>query len=276
MRVAFYDHGGKGRRFADALAAAGHTLVADRGDVALVDHDDTWVDVHRRLIDTHDRVVVYPHGGLPVLTWAVYDPHPNIRLSLVHGVGQAHVAALYGCPVPHVPVGWSYCPQAAPRYPADVRRVLFAPVHQLNDGRIEPAAAAANLRTHRRLLDAGFDVTVRENGGLAYGDIDAHDFVVAAGTVLTLAVARGVPALALASDVPHDVAAFGPPRIPAAWDRLLPWMRYPYDVDDGPLDELVAAVTRPDPAVDRWRSRFVGGPFDADLAVALIEAAWAA
>jgi hypothetical protein len=272
VRVAFYDHGGKGARIADALHAAGHTIVDDHGDVALVDHDDTWVDVHRRLIDEHQRVVIYPHAGIPVLTWDAYPVHPHVRLALCHGPGHAELAGLYACPVPHISVGWCYSDLAEPRTVASVRRVLFAPLHPGNDGRYAHGQQEANDATLQLLADAGLDVTVRDGRGLAHDDIDTHDLVVAASTPLALAVARGAPTLSFADDLRHDCSPFPPPVPPRHWDRLLPWMRYPFDVADGPLVELAAAVCAQPASVAEWRRRFVGGPFDARLAVALIEA----
>lgn len=290
MRVAFRDYGGKGERLAAALVAAGHELDPHNGDVAVIDLDHPAAGLD--LAERHDRTVTYPHGGNPVVWWDAHPPHPHLRLHLVHGAGHAAVAALYNHPVPMVPVGFSYCDVAPARYPATVRKVLFAPTHPMDNRWIEPAAAAANAAALTALIRSGLDVTVRYWGrrsdwgldddgpniawdiacGLDTDMIDIADIVIADGTFAALAAARGCPLLYVAADAPADMSGCGAGDYPPRQHRWAPVARYPYDIGDGPLDELGAAVTQPDAAVDRWRDLFVGGPFDADLAVRLIEA----
>lgn len=284
--MAFYDHAGKGERFAKALRDAGHTPVPDAGDVALVDHD------HRQaLCDAHEAVVLYPHGGAPVLTWDGQAVHPHVRLNLVPGLGHAQVMAVYGFGVPCVPVGWPFCDLAEPRYPEHVRRVLFAPVHPLGDGYLSPQDAEVNRRALDVLVTSGLDVSVSawgrpegfgldprapvrwvRGGTLDTAEVDAADLVVANSTMLGLAVARGVPALSFAADKPPDLSMAPPTRHPASWASYADLLRYPYDLADGPLEDLVGAVCRPDPVVQRWRRRFVGGPFEPEVVVRLVEA----
>lgn len=285
-----HDHGGKGQRLYKALVAAGHEFVEGTGDIAVIDHD-----FYRDVCDAHEVVVLYPHGGTPILSWDIAPIHPHVRLNLVHGPGHAEVMATYGFDVPTEVIGWSYSELAEPRYPAKVRKVIFGPTHPLSNGRLQPELAEANDRTLRRLVDAGYDVDVRlwgwpedwgldprlpvrwtRGGYLDHDDIDQADLVVAGETLLALAVARGCPALAIASDIKPDGAHDGEAVYPPHWDECHELMRYPFDVDDGPLEELVPAVAglvSDHSAVAEWRRRFVGGPFEADRAVQLIEAA---
>ncbi len=230
-----------------------------------LDHDPGSV-----LADRHPTVT-YPHGGNPILRWDGRRPHPNIRLHLVHGPGHAAAFALHGHPVPAVSVGFTYADIAAPRYPDRVRRVLFAPSHPDAFGIIDSRLRHANADALGILADSGLDVTIREGGGLATADIDAADLVVGDGTVAALALARGVPTLFVGSDVDQAVDDNG--RMPSRYDAYARFIRYPYDVADGPLDWLIDTVCRPNDAVDRWRSDFVGDQFNPQLAVALIEAA---
>jgi hypothetical protein len=283
VKVAFFEYSGKGARLASALTAAGHELVDDAGDVAIVDLDHP--DTGGALVERHERVVTYPHGANPILEWDGRPPHPNIRLHLVHGPGHAAVFGLYGHPVPAVAVGFTYCDVVTPAYP-EPHRVLFAPAHPMDDGTIDPGLRAANAAALDTLLASGLDLTVRcwgrrsdwglpdidegaryftwrDGGTLDTSDIDAADLVVADGTVAALAVARGRPTLFVGSHVD-----LGFPR----WGRYGNYFRYPYDIADAPLNELLPLLRWPNAAINRWRDQFVGGPFDADLAVALIEA----
>lgn len=283
MRVAVWDYSGKGTRLAEALAVAGHEIVPDNGEVALVDLDDPTTG--GPLTERHERVVTYPHGGNPILEWDQRPPHPHIRLHLVHGPGHAAVFGLHGHPVPAVPVGFTYSDLAAPRYP-ETHRALFAPCHPMDDGSLDPRLKDANKQALEALLASGLELTVRcwgnredwglpdidegaqlfdwlDGGTLNTDDIDATDLVVADGTVAALALARGCPTLFVGSDIDD-----GSPH----WDRCAAYMRYPYDIVDGPLDDLLDVLRWPNRAIDHWRQQFVGGPFDAALAVSLIEA----
>lgn len=285
MRVAFHGYDGKGDRIAAALEAAGHELLAADGDVALVDFDS------RDLCHHHDRVVVYPHGGNPMLAWdGLFPVHPNVVLQLTHSKGHAAVLEAYGYPARCESVGWCYSDVAEPCYPDRPTRILFAPTHATGHGYIAPALHALNLR----VLDwlGGMDATVRvfgslaahglpdadvklsAGGSLAHDDIDAADVVIADGTLAFLAAARGAPLIMFGSDI-AEIVTFdqdGRERVdrPAHWDDYQHLLRYPYDFDDADLDELIAAVCSPNEAVTRWRDRFIE-PFDPARVVALIE-----
>lgn len=286
MKITFHEHGGKGARIAAALKVAGHETVPAGGDLALIDHD-----YYSHLCDAHEVVVLYPHGGNPILSWDGNDVHPNVRLNLVHAPGHAEVMAAYGFGVPTVPVGWCFSDLAEPRSTDACDDVLFAPEHPLANGYLAPELVEVNRRVLAALLEAAPRVSVRifgpasgygldpaapvrwvPGGSLAHGDIDRADLVVATGTVLHLAVARGAPTLTFGADLVPDIGHDGqvqPPR----WESYRQLYRYPYDLDDAPLAELVDAVRRPGRAVANWRERFVGAPFDAALAVRLIEEA---
>lgn len=286
MRVTFHDHGGKGARLAAALHAAGHETVPGGGDVALIDHD-----YYAEICDAHEVVVVYPHGGNVMLDWDGFALHPHVRLCLTHALGHAEIMEGYGLGVPIVPVGWCFSDLAESRYTEQVRSVLFAPMHPLANGYLNPVFAEANRQALAKLLAAEINVDVRifgspvgygldpstpvrwvPGGNLTHRDIDAADLVVAEGTTLALAVARGVPVLTFGADIEPDMGRDGVVR-PAHWADYAATMRYPYDLDDGPLDHLVASVTQHDSSVAYWRARFVGGAFDPDVAVRAIVAA---
>jgi hypothetical protein len=270
MRVAFRDNDGKGKMIAAALVEAGHTLVLDQtADVAVVDH----CFLHPDLLDRYPTVL-YPHGGNVILDHDGHLPlHENVRAMLVHGPGAAEVHAAYGLGCPAIPVGWCYSPIAPPRYGAP-QHVLFAPAHPSVGGYLPEHLAAANSDATDVLMNLGLDVTVRlweENRGLTYDDIDAADLVVAEnGTVAHLALARGCPLVMIGSRRVPDLGHDGPVH-PASWGYYEELMEYPYDIADG--NGAVTAACFKSCAVEEYRSRFIGGPFNPRKAVRAIEEA---
>ena len=258
---------------AAALVAAGHILDPHDGDVAVVDHTHTSALVHA------DRpTVLYPHGGNPCLDWDGFLPHPSTVVAhLTHGHGQAQVLDAVGVPAIPVPVGWCYSEVAAPRFPDRVSRVVFAAPHRLINGYLPADLEAAATRALSALVDAGFDVTVRTGGdglGLTHTDIDAADLVVADwGTVAHLALARGCPLIMFGTRPgPPDIGHIRPVH-PARWDSYRALCRYPVDMDDGPVDELVERVLTPSFGVEVYRLRMVGGGFDPGRVVEVVEQA---
>lgn len=270
MRVAFHDNDGKGALVRAALEGAGRTIVADHGDVAVIDHPHT-----NTLADRHPAVL-YPHGGNVCLDWDGHLPmHPNVSVILTHGPGHGEVLAAYGCPVPTVPVGWCYSETAPPRYPAKVERVLFVAAHASGSGYLPEGLARAGREALTAACELFPAVHVRVPGqrrGLTHADIDAADLVIADnGTVAHLALARGVPLVMYgtrtAPDLGHDA-----PHFPAQWNHYRHLMAYPFDTADAPLGALVEQVCRRSPGVDEYRRRMVGGPFCPERVVAFVEA----
>lgn len=285
MRVAFHDNGGKGRLVHRALRDAGHTITEGRkADIGVCDHD-----CNTGFCDAHERVVLYPHGGNPLFDWDEANAvHPHVRAHLTHGPGNVEIMAAYGYPAPLHPVGWCYSEVAPPRYPSDLRRILFAPSHPSGGGYLNDDIAAINQRALDALVTTGAEVTLRlfmehDAAGhgitntygcatsnyrlLAHDDIDAADLVVSDGTLAHLALARGAPVLWVTSDIFDLGANYWPPHA----RELAPLVRYPYDMDDDRLEDLLLAVLSPSMAVEDYRRRFIGGPFDAGRAVGVIE-----
>src|SRR3954454_14185936 len=93
LRVAIYDPYGNGTGLARALAAAGHTVVADgRADALLIETDMPKFEF-REIIDRHKdmgaKVFLYPHGaGLQLLYDNLCEPYEAVDGSLLVGVGH--------------------------------------------------------------------------------------------------------------------------------------------------------------------------------------------
>lgn len=298
LKIAIRDHRGESMSLISALHAAGHEFVTDGpADVLFIDLDSP-LPFHQELIDRYEacgaKIVVYPHGaGGPILSYdGLFEPDPRVHANLVTGVGQAEYLRRIDYPAETHTIGWTYCDMRPFRPCADVKAVLFAPTHPNAAGTMTDYQRDLNADTFRQLLETPFEITVRHIGTLeqnglwrargveyaqastapAIAQIDAADAVVGgSGTFPTLAVARGVPAVVYC----QDMAALGlpgeqaitPERMPLYWD----YARFPFDVEDGPLEDVVRTAADSEGPVAAWRRRFVGQPFDARSFVERIE-----
>jgi hypothetical protein len=292
------DHHRESAQLVDALVRAGHILVpGPPADLLLIDLDPPEFGYRQfidRFADQGAKVLLYPHGAGPLLVYdGLYEPYERVDGNLVIGPGQAELMRRMEYPHPTHAIGWTLCEQRPFRPAADVRNVLFAPTHPNGDGSMRAVHREANAETFARLLEGDWHVTVRHIGTLeqnglwetpkatfrpgnfipAVDDIDAADLVVAAdGTFPSLAVARGVPTVMYSQAVPPAFGKRGDKTVPLRrGERYLDHLRFPFDVADGPLDEVVHAAARSEQPIVEWKRRFVGAPFDPDAVVSLIE-----
>jgi Methyltransferase domain len=309
LKVAVQDWRDRSQVFAQALFRGGHRAARrDDADVLLIDMDaPTFADrfeppvfSYRLVIDHYKsigaKVVMYPHGVGPALYYdGLFEPYEQVDLRLVPAVGYAEFLRRVECPGKVHVIGWSFC-ELAPFMPRrEVRRVLFAPIHPSGTGDtlLEAHHREANVRIYERLLAAPWQLTVRivgtpeENGlwradgvkfvpggmDLGLGDIHAADTVVAgAGTFPALAVARGVPTVMYRHGAPIVYGVPGGEPLPVLRaDRYADYIRYPFDADDGPLDEVVQAAARSEDPIITWKRRFIGDRFDEAATAAVVE-----
>jgi hypothetical protein len=117
-------------------------------------------------------------------------------------------------------------------------------------------------------------VTFVEGGfAPATEQIDAADAVVAAnGTFPSLAIARGTPTVMYAQSDPPGYGRNGdrPAKLRRP-ERYMDYIRYPFDVFDGPLDEVVHAAARSEAPILDWKRRFIGEQFDEAAFAAQVE-----
>ena len=298
------------RPLAQALLGAGHRAArGDDVDLLLIDIDappladryELPVFSHRLVIDHYKslgaKVVMYPHGVIPELYYdGLFEPYGNVDIRLVNATGSAEFLRRVECPGGVQVIGWSLCDLVPFTPRREVHRVLFAPLHPGGTGDTPlEASCEANGGIYERLLAAGWRLTVRmigepeQNGlwraegvefvpggmDLGLGDIHAADAVVAgAGTFPALAIARGVPTVIYNLGVPAMYGLPGEQPIPLRRsDRYASYIRYPFDPDAGPLDEVVHAAARSEEPIVTWKRRFIGEPFDKAGAVAVVERA---
>ena len=254
---------------------------------------------HRQIIEHYKSagasVLLCPHGVNPALYYdGLFEPYESVDARLVHAVGYAEFLRRVECPGEVAVVGWQLCDQMPFTPRPEVRRVLFAPLHPSGGTGEIPieASSAANAAVYECLVAGAWELTVRiigtpENNGLwpadgvqfvpggdlGLRDIHAADVVVGgAGTFPSLAIARGVPTVIYAH---CEQAMYGlPGEQPADLlrpDRYVDYIRYPFDPNDGPLDEVVHAAARSEEPILTWKRRFIGEPFDEAAAVATVE-----
>lgn len=299
MRVAVKDHFGKGLPIAVALARAGHEVLPynQHADLLLSDLDDPNYG-YRRLIDFHKdagaTVLLYPHGAQPLIGYdGMHEPYEKVDGNLVIASGHAEVMRRIDYPAPVHVIGWSLCEQAQFRPAADVRRVLYAPTHPSGHGTLDDVERELNTRYYEALLAGPWELTVRHIGTLeqnglweadgvrysrgdytvATDDIDAADVVVAApGTFPALTVARGTPMVTYAQGL---APTYGLPETPLPTLRNLgryeQYIRYPFDIEDGPLDEVLHAAALSEDPIRDWKRRFIGEPISDRAVAELIE-----
>jgi hypothetical protein len=298
LKIALKDHRGESRSLASALFAAGHESVTDGpADVLLIDLDPPMM-LHKELIDRYSdwgaKIILYPHGaGGPILSYdALFEPDPRVDANLVTGLGQAEFLRRIDYPSQTHAIGWTYCDRKPFRACDDVQHVLFGPTHPNGDGTMITERRELNSKVFAELLRGPWKLTVRHIGTLEqnglwhaegvtfvngtgkpqFAEIDAVDAVVAGdGSFPTLAIARGVPTVMYGQATP----AWGLPDetlvLPRRTELYMDYIRYPFDFEDGPLDELVHAAAKAEGPVLNWKRRFLGEPFDALAAVEIIE-----
>lgn len=299
LTVAARDHRGGALPLVRALADAGHELVNPPApaDVLLIDLDAP-LPSHRHLIELYRAlgaaILIYPHGGGSMVTVydGLYEPDPAVTANLVHAAGIAESLRRVQYPAPVRTIGWTLCQERPFRPAQDVRRVLFAPMHPCA-GVLSDVYRERNADVFRQLLGGPWQLTVRhmdsieQNGlwpvdGVRFAaaherppeaDIDAADVVVAAqGTFPHLSVARGAPTVLYTQLNPamYGLPGEAPGRLLRA-DRYRDYLRHPFDVEDGPIAEILHAAARDSAAVATWRRRFIGAPFDPTAFARLVE-----
>jgi len=301
LRIAVKDHFRKSDPLVRALALGGHEVVAGniKADLLLIDLDPP-VFKYRELIDLHKehgaQVWLYPHGaGLPLEYDGLYEPYEHVDGRFV--IGSGYVEFLRRVEVDQIAhvIGFPWCDVRPFRPCPDVRNVLFAPTHPSGFGTLADHHLDANRETFARLLEGPWNVKVRHLGSLkqnglweadgveyvegglapAHDDIDAADVVVAGdGTFPALAIARGVPTIMTSQVKPTMYGMPGEkPTALRTPERYSDYIRYPLDVDDAPLAELIATAAASEAPIAAWKRRFIGKTFDLNRFASLVEQA---
>jgi hypothetical protein len=280
------NHQHKGRPYHLALHAAGHHPKAAKADVVLVDRDryiqtpDSTLAYVQNFIDQGAVIMIYPHSALPPWWYDGLVPFSDyIKCVIVIGEGQKDAMRIIAPEADVFVVGWPWCPQKPFSQPEQLKIVNFAPIHP-SGGVLRPEAVRANrailseLKTVQKETGCrvviryieklrlqglhpyeGFEwVEGRKNG--ATEQIDQADIVIAEGTYLYQAVARGKPAIGINQHLPVRANKNSNQYTPHNWDKYGPDLAYPINYGDAQLQDLIdRAMTEEQTA---WRERFIG------------------
>lgn len=296
MKFWYYDHQRKGKAFADVLMSKGWTPTRNYAEARfmLIDCEVNRHNDIRKFHEQGKQVFVYPHAARPDLLpdFDGYEASPHVTAHFVTARGHVEIMGAYGYPNPMPVVGWSLCPilPFTPRRERKPLRVVFAPIHSSRGGALSKIDKQINLETFNTLLPlvkAGeIDLKIRylynisftglppvERGGirwikgnpdLSFAQIDAADVVVSHQTFLHLAVARGVPAVAMGEgEIPRYTLTDGQYVLANSWEKYRDMLMYPLDIltTNAPMELFQCAMTS-DESIRNWRERMIGRQFD--------------
>lgn len=289
MNVSVWDYQGKGEAYAQALAADPRfTLVEDLWDaqVVLADTDHPQAppapEKHQTLLAAAGagaRIVLYPHGGPPVLDYdGLRPPGLPVSCQFVSGEGHAEIYRRINHKFPVRVAGWSMTELREPSGAGPVEHLVFAPIHPWADGKTmlfqhyeqnkqayEAFCAHPAQRKTIRLwgVDQAAGIEQRDPGHVYVEGppfptppeetILSADAVISFGTFAYMSVALGVPTVMFGQDL-HPCSDDGQVVV-RHWDRYKDYLRYPACLGDAPLDDLFARD------VSGWRRLFVGERF---------------
>lgn len=285
MRYYITRHQTKANYLMRALNACRHTFVNNNAEVALFDHEldrtgETNVrSLMREKYNEGSTVVLYPHGATGSWWMDGLDLDPIVSASLVIGEGHKRFMQIVKPEHRVEVIGWYYCPVLPFRAIRDVKRILFAPIHPSGGGRLRPEALQANQIVYETLLNTigNRNLIIRhigklENSGLwrtkkptfklaipngDYSDIDAADLVIAEGTFMYMAVARGKPTIGINQHIPIRPNSPDPnPYKAKHWDEYKDFYPYPINFESDKIEELIDYASRNEQS--EWKRLFIG------------------
>ena len=300
----FYNHHSKGNLFLKALFQPGYRRSGNYSSsrkLAFVMTDQAILGRSGHLADMYDagtrHFFVYPHTARPNLVNDIVPEFEHITAQFVATPEHANVMRLYGYSKPLHAVGWTFCPIEEFKPKGAPRRVLFAPIHprcskvdqDVNAESFERLFRLAKkddiqltVRYINRLEDAGLEFVTHPNVEYFQGrldpdfeQIDETDVVVSHQTFAWIAVARGVPTVMMAEDLPTHIEVLGQePRYAENWEKYHHLIAYPLDLLAVPkyksLDILQRAV-KWNADVEIWKKRLIGEPFNPERFMEILE-----
>jgi len=275
MKYWILHHQHKGKPIEAALRSQGW-VYSRTPDIALFDTARNS-RIAEMFIKSDATLVLYPHTA--IASWwydGLMELPKDYDAILVIGEGQKQVQQIITPNIRVETIGWSYCPILPFQKPEKVKRITFAPIHPSGDGKLRPEAKDTNARVFKRLLELdGVQIVLRvigklEDNGIwyspkviiknakpdgTYSEIDFADLVIGEGMYLSLAVARGKPAIGMNQRVKNRT---NKGLVPERWEEYNYLQAYPIDFDDdGDLMKLID-MALDGSQVSEWKSRFIG------------------
>lgn len=274
MKYWILHHQHKGKPIEAALRSQGW-VYSRTPDIALFDtaRNNRVVDLFRR---AKSSLVIYPHTAIAAWWYdGLMELPKDYDAILVIGEGQKQVQQIITPNIRVETIGWGYCPILPFQKPEAVKRIVFAPMHPAG-GVLRSEAKDTNARVYKQLLQLD-DVQIilrvidkLEDNGLwyspkviiknakpdgSYAEIDIADLVIGEGMFLSLAVARGKPAIGMNQRISQRPNRSG--LVPKRWEEYNYLQAYPVDFDDGDITELIDKATQ-ESSVSEWKKRFIG------------------
>ena len=297
------DHQNKSLAYREALAKAGYFFV-DRflvQGLRFILADADWrEDMMRDAAELDTPVFLYPHAARPMVQYdGCVEPKP-VRCMFTQAPEGKRIMGKIGYPYPVEVSGWAFS-EVRPFAPVDeIGRILFAPIHPNANGYLNKVDKELNRRTYQRLFDYcgkyDIELSIRYIGTAdqcGLGDVPAGDFVewhkgkknnttydmetadvvVAHQTFAYISVALGIPTVMMGEDVPprtgNTDAGFCYVK---HWDDYKAELMYPLDVLNGAAEDVIGEACVGSSAVEDWKSRLIGEPFDGPAFVKTLEA----
>jgi len=297
--LCFYlsEHQHKGAEFVIALIMDGYWRTRRRisADMIFFDHDIGargvgWRAGLEQAYETGKPVFMIPHSARPNVMADTHPAWPHTRALFTIAEGHREVLQALNYPCPIEISGWTYSDVRPFKKvkPHGETRVLYAPIHPNKNGFLDEEDKQLNARVFWLLMNTpNIDITVRHikdlnHNGLWYEDsvnyvdgqpdgttkeIEEADVIIGSYTLAHISVALGKPLIMMAEQMrPHVGNTPGQIFYSNNWEKYREIMRYPFEVEncvDGTdLLEMMNAVMKGSRAVENWKERFIGQPFD--------------
>jgi len=293
----FSEHQHKGKAYINALVLGGHWRTNSRitADFIFIDHDIGPRGVgYRKGIEMareHGKpVFIYPHSARPNVMADTHSPWPHTRALFTIATGHAEVLKALDYPCPVEVSGWTYSEikPFKPSRPHGKINVLFAPIHPNNNGFLGVEDQTTNRNVFELLLGMNeINLTIRyihelEQNGIWYDpramyvcgkpdgttkEIEEADVVIGSYTLAAITVAIGKPLIMMAEQmIPHVGNTSGLIFYSKNWEKYREIMRYPFEIENAKTGtqalNMMADVMKKNSAVEEWKRKFIGLPFD--------------
>lgn len=288
--------------FIKALLGAGFERVKKLKDADFLLYDSENVgrrwQIKKDYLESHPGFI-YPHTPQTCWLWdGVYKALP-VECNFVAGSAQKAAMQSYGYPYRIETVGFPRC-NVLPfqSFKGSKPRLLFVPPRPRRDGgrqenidlsafyfivendgyfeSITVCRLAGQLPEFETMaLDRSKYIDIVTNpravaspAGDMLERIDRADLIISQNTPAYLAVAQGKPAIFYGeSHTPETTMG----RAPVHYREYESFLRFPLDLDEMNIDQVLSACRAPSEEVEDWKKRNIGGAFDAEKFIGIVK-----